>query len=74
MPLFLFFNTQTMHIKPITGSSIAIFSLNTLAGFEPGSSVPKADTLSAAHCRKGNNSMLLYLHTTHFLFVSSVLI
>jgi hypothetical protein len=40
MPLFLYFNTQAMHIKLIIQNSIVITSYKplTLAGFEPGSS------------------------------------
>jgi hypothetical protein len=42
MPLFLFFNTQTMHIESIVHNSIEMISLKpyTLAGFEPGSFDP----------------------------------
>jgi hypothetical protein len=43
-------STQVMLIKSITHNSIAMFSLKpyTLAGFEPGSSVPEADAMSRA--------------------------
>jgi hypothetical protein len=46
--LFLKVNTQTMHIKSILYNSIDMFPKkpNTLAGFEPGSSVPEADAMS----------------------------
>jgi hypothetical protein len=41
---FLFFNTQTMHIKPIVHNSIATRLIPyTLAGFEPGSFVLEVD-------------------------------
>jgi hypothetical protein len=46
MPLFLFFNTQTMHIKSKVHNSIATTSPQkpyALAGFEPGPSVPEAN-------------------------------
>jgi hypothetical protein len=35
MPLFLFFNTQTMHISSKAYKCIAMF-MQTLMGFEPG--------------------------------------
>jgi hypothetical protein len=40
MPLFLLFNTQTMHIKSFYTQQYCYVSLKTytLAGFEPGSS------------------------------------
>jgi hypothetical protein len=48
-------NTQTMQIKSITHNSIAMLSLKTLdlPRFEPGSSVPEADAMSAAQRRQG---------------------
>jgi hypothetical protein len=48
MPSFVSFNAQTIHISSVTYNSIAIISLKpyTLAGFEPVSSVPEADTMS----------------------------
>jgi hypothetical protein len=48
MPLILFLNTQTMHIRKIIHNSIAMFSQKpyTLAGIEPGSSVPEGDKRS----------------------------
>jgi hypothetical protein len=42
MRLFTFFNTQTMDIKQSKPNSTEMFELYTLAGFEPGSSVPEA--------------------------------
>jgi hypothetical protein len=55
MPLFIYFNTQTMHIKSKTHNSIAMFFLKpyTLAGFEPGSAVSEADAMSTAPRRQG---------------------
>jgi hypothetical protein len=54
MPSFLFSNTQTMHIEAITHKSVAMFSLksDTLAGFEPGSSVQNADIYILAAPRR----------------------
>jgi hypothetical protein len=48
-PLLHFFYTQTMHIKPIKFNSydISPYKPYTLAGFEPGSSVPEADAMSS---------------------------
>jgi hypothetical protein len=48
-------NTQTMHIKSIMHSSIAMISLkpNTLAGFEPRPSVLEADAMPTAPRRQG---------------------
>jgi hypothetical protein len=51
MPLFLFFNTQAMNMH------CYVFPKNlipTLAGFEPGSSVPEADVMSTAPRCQGN--------------------
>jgi hypothetical protein len=51
MPLHIFqVNKQTVHIKSIIHSSIAmIFQKKyTQAGFEPGSSVPEAEAVSTA--------------------------
>jgi hypothetical protein len=56
MPLFLFFNTQAMHIKLKLHNTIAMFFLKTfyiLAGFEPGYAVSEATTISAAPRRQG---------------------
>jgi hypothetical protein len=55
MPLFLFFNTQTMHFKSILHNSIAMtpYKTFTLVGFEPRSSVPEA----TAPRRRGINSL-----------------
>jgi hypothetical protein len=39
MPLFIFFNTQTMHNKSIVHNSIAMISLKTL--YHGGYSIPK---------------------------------
>jgi hypothetical protein len=59
MPLFLMYaNTQTMHVKPTEQKSIAIFSY-TLAGFEPGSSVPEAEAMSTAPHRQANLVVVL---------------
>jgi hypothetical protein len=63
-PLGIFlFNTQTIHIKSTIHNSIAMFSLktlpDTLAGFEPCSSVHDADAMSTAPSRKGNSSETL---------------
>jgi hypothetical protein len=58
MPLFSFFNTQTMHIKPTMYVCTYIYDiyttallrfpkkLYTLVRFEPGSSIPEADAMS----------------------------
>jgi hypothetical protein len=53
MPLFLFFNTQTMHVQSIVHNSIATYDfpknlLHNLAGFEPRSFASEADTMSTA--------------------------
>jgi hypothetical protein len=52
MPLFLFLNTQTMHLKAIihTQQHCYAFPKNTLtlAGIEPGSAVAQADAMSTA--------------------------
>jgi hypothetical protein len=55
MPLFRFFNAQTMHIKSKTHNSNAMFFLKpyTLAGFEPGSAVCEAAAMSTAPRRHG---------------------
>jgi hypothetical protein len=53
MLLVLFRYTQTMHIKSIVHNSVAMNSLKTLAGFEPGSCAPKEDSMSIAPCRQG---------------------
>jgi hypothetical protein len=46
MPLFLFFDTQTMHFK---SALLRFYQKNhTSAGFEPGSSVPEAEAMSVA--------------------------
>jgi hypothetical protein len=55
MPLLLFFNTQTMQIMSHT-TELLRFPKNlmfTLAGFEPGSSVPEVDAMSTAPRRQG---------------------
>jgi hypothetical protein len=52
LPSFLkYVNTQTLHMK----NSIAVFPCkpDTLAGFEPGSSVPDSDAMSTAPRRQG---------------------
>jgi hypothetical protein len=53
MLLVLFRYTQTMHIKSIVHNCVAMNSLKTLAGFEPGSCAPKEDSMSIAPCRQG---------------------
>jgi hypothetical protein len=60
MPLFILFNTQTMHIKSKTHNSIAMFFLKpyTLAGFEPGPAVSEADAMSTAPRRQGTTATL----------------
>jgi hypothetical protein len=47
-----------MHIKSILYNSIDMFPKkpNTLAGFEPGSSVPEADAMSTASRRHDNKA------------------
>jgi hypothetical protein len=52
--VFLFFNTQKCKLQLFLHSSIAMFPLQpyTLAGFEPGSSVPEADAMSTAPRRR----------------------
>jgi hypothetical protein len=50
------FNTQTMHINSIMHNSIAMFPKNimwTLAGFEPGCSVPGANAMTNMSRRQG---------------------
>jgi hypothetical protein len=47
MPLVLFPNTQTIHIKSIINNSIAMNFL-TLAGIEPGSAVPQTVVMSTS--------------------------
>jgi hypothetical protein len=64
MPLFLFFNTQTMHIKSKTHNSIARFFLKpyTLAEFEPGSAVSEAAAMSTA---PGQVARFIYMSRVH---------
>jgi hypothetical protein len=47
-----------MHIKSKTHNNFAMFFLKpyTLAGFEPGSAVSKADAMSSAPRRQGKSS------------------
>jgi hypothetical protein len=54
MPLFLFFNTQTLHIKSKTQQHCYVIPKKpyTLAGFEPGSAVSEADAMSTAPRRQ----------------------
>jgi hypothetical protein len=56
LPLFLFFNTQTMYFKSKTHTSTAVFFLKkligTLVGFEPRSAVSEADARSTAPRRQ----------------------
>jgi hypothetical protein len=61
MPLFLFCNTQTMHIKSKPYNSIAMFFLKpyTLVGFEPGSAVSEAAGMSTAPRRQGSSFVIL---------------
>jgi hypothetical protein len=59
MPLFIFFYTQTMHIKSKAHNSIAtyVFPKNlmySLAGFKPGSAVSEADAMSTAPRLQGS--------------------
>jgi hypothetical protein len=58
MPLFIFFNLQTMHIKQLyicKQLHCYVFHKNpyTLAGFEPGPSVLEANVMSIAPRRQG---------------------
>jgi hypothetical protein len=62
VPFFLFFKTQTMHIKSMVRNSIAMPSKKTytLAGFEPGTSVPEANvTYTLRHDAREN--ILIFL-------------
>jgi hypothetical protein len=52
LPLFLFFNTQTMHIKSIVHNSIDKKPY-TLAEFEPGSAGSEANAVSTSPRRQG---------------------
>jgi hypothetical protein len=47
-------NTQTMPFKSITHNCIAMFSLKTLAGFEPVFLILEADSMSTALSRQGD--------------------
>jgi hypothetical protein len=55
-------NTNT-HITSRVNESNAIFSLKpyTLAGFEPGSSVPEANVMSTAPRRQGDGAKFIHL-------------
>jgi hypothetical protein len=54
MPIFLKVNTQTMHFTQLYTTAMLHVSLKpyTVAGFEPGSSVPEADAMSTAPRRQ----------------------
>jgi hypothetical protein len=53
VPLFIFFNTQTMTIKSKTYNRIVFPKKTyTLAGFEPGSAISEADAMSTAPRRQ----------------------
>jgi hypothetical protein len=57
MPLFLLFNTQTMHIKSFyTQQHCYVFLKNLIPWRDsnPGLLVPEADTMSTAPRRQGN--------------------
>jgi hypothetical protein len=45
---FPFFSTHAMYIQSMLHNSMARLPRRTLAGFEPGSSVPEADVMSTA--------------------------
>jgi hypothetical protein len=59
MPLFLFFNTQTMHIH----TALLWFPKKpyTLAGFEPGSFIPEVNAMSTAPRRQGIIFLMLHM-------------
>jgi hypothetical protein len=61
MPLFFLFNIQTMHIKSLyTQRALLCFPKpNTLAGFEPGLLVSKADAMSTSPRRQGLSLKLI---------------
>jgi hypothetical protein len=56
----IYFSLSIMHFKSILQNIIAMISLKTLAGIEPGYAVPQADVMSNAPRRQGT----LYFHLT----------
>jgi hypothetical protein len=54
-PLFLFYNTPTMHMESIVHNGIAMITY-ILAGFEPGPSVPEVDAMSDVPRRRGEGT------------------
>jgi hypothetical protein len=77
MPLFLLFNTQTMHSHLVDSTQQHCYAFPkkpyTLAGFEPVSFAPEAEAMSTAPRRQGIDLCSYYLHTyyIHILFTST---